>query len=166
MYSIHSHTPLHTLLRIYNLHQERKIKNYSGDSWRTPVLKYKHNRDMKRTEMKVRKRPKKKGVKPKERRKDKWREKVPNRIPLEAERDNLSEEERCHLHCEHTLITPSLPLSHTQSLSLLSHHSLYAPPSLILTSRIHTSLSFTPVYNKPGWKDRTEVNSQAGLCWF
>jgi len=61
---------------------------------------------------------------------DKWREKVPNRIPLEAERDNLSEEERCHLHCEHTLITPSLPLSHTQSLTLPPSFSSFLIPSL------------------------------------
>ncbi len=112
-------------------------------------------------------------VKPRERRRDKWREKVPNRIPLEAERDNLSEEERCHLHCEHTLITPSLLLSCTQSLSLppsLSHHSitrstpLLVSGGLILTSRIHTHLSLMPVYNKPGSKDQPQLNPQAGLC--
>ena len=87
------------------------------------------------------------------------REKVSNRIPLDGERDNLSEEERCHLHCEHTLITPSLPASSTPSptpslppslpvsLPRSLRHSITLSPLLrvcagpSLTSRTHTHLS-------------------------
>lgn len=94
-----------------------------------------------------------------ERRRDKWREKVPNRIPLEAERDNLSEEERCHLHCEHTLITrPSLSrvLNHSlsPSLSLSQHLSItrsvpfLVSRGLVLTPRLHTHFSLACLFIK------------------
>ena len=59
-----------------------------------------------------------------------------NRVPITGtERDNLSEEERCHIHCEHTLIT--LPPSLRPAL----HHSA-PPPSTSHT--LHHLLPKTP----------------------
>lgn len=74
-----------------------------------------------------------------------------NGVPITGkERDNLSEEERCHLHCEHTLITPALPpsLQHSiTALPLLRHltHSITQLPSPPLSHPPQPSFFFNPL---------------------